>query len=73
MWIPRPIYEALPVVYPAIGIFSVAALGPQTLSLLSAALLFGASAVIWVLRRRYRANQRVEMASRVRRTKRRRA
>jgi hypothetical protein len=62
MWIPNPIYEALPVIYPGIGLASVAVLGVRSPALISAALLVAASLAITVARRRYRAALKAEQA-----------
>lgn len=63
MWIPRPVYEALPYAYMVIGAallvaaFLVAA-GPRGLMLAAGAGFLTLGLVLWMRRRDYRASQR---------------
>jgi len=61
MWIPRPVYEALPYVYGTIGAALVAAAfvfdsGPQGLLLVLGVIGMTAGLVFWIRRREYRAS-----------------
>ena len=63
MWIPRPIYEALPYAYAAAGVALLAAAyfveqGPRGLLLALGAAGTTVGLVIWMRRRDYRASQR---------------
>lgn len=63
MWLPHPLYEALPVIYPAVGLGSLALFGIDSPASFSALLLFGVSVIIVRLRRRYRIQCRREEAA----------
>ena len=62
MWIPRPLYEAIPYAYMAAGAAALAAayfldLGPRGLLLLLGGVGLTAGLVLWMRRRDYRASQ----------------
>lgn len=63
MWIPRPIYEALPYLYMVVGgallgAAFFAAIGPRGLLLAAGAIALTLGLVLWMRRRDYRASQR---------------
>jgi hypothetical protein len=62
MWIPRPLYEALPYVYMAAGAVALAAAflaehGPHGFLMLLGGLGLTIGLVLWMRRRDYRADQ----------------
>ena len=63
MWLPRPIYEALPYAYMAGGLAALGAAflideGPRGLLLALGAAALTLGLVVWMRRRDYRASQR---------------
>ena len=63
MWIPRPLYEALPYAYMGVGVGLLGAAyfmhqGPRGLLLALGAIGLTVGLVLWMRRRDYRASQR---------------
>jgi hypothetical protein len=63
MWIPRPIYEALPYLYMLagaglLGAAFFASTGPRGLLLAAGAVVLTLGLVLWMRRRDYRASRR---------------
>lgn len=63
MWIPRPLYEALPYLYMVLGVALLGAAyflasGPRSLLLAAGAISLTLGLVLWMRRRDYRTSQR---------------
>ena len=51
LWLPKPLYQLLPLVYLLFGICMLARFGDDPLGLLSGLMLCAASILVWVLRK----------------------